>query len=299
MRRSRLSQKGFTLVEVLITLILLGIVVGALLNYFLSNQRVYNTQDLLNEMTQTLEISSNLLGREARAAGLNVKLNSPGTVDSSFLNFVPSGFYSGSPLSVSLSTSDYPLKVTPGGTKPDVVTIVGLQNDGISPTSLASNYTAPSTTIALNVTAAQLSAGFSAGEIIYIGPPNSREYAQVKVVTAANQLTIDANLSTSGNQGFASNYNTGTEVGRVSVVTYAVFTNQTPNVLMRKMNAGSFQPIADNIVNMKASQVFTASGNQTTITLTARASKADPTCKTNGGYRQKTHSIQVTAPNIH
>jgi hypothetical protein len=88
-------------------------------------------------------------------------------------------------------------------------------------------------------------------------------------------------------------------VGKVSVVTYAVFTNQTPNVLMRKINAGTFQPIADNIVNMKASQVVTASGNQTTITLTARASKADPTCKVNGGYRQKTHSIQVTAANVH
>jgi prepilin-type N-terminal cleavage/methylation domain-containing protein len=296
MRRSRLSQKGFTLVEVLIAFILLGIVVGALLNYFLSNQGVYNTQDLLNEMTQTLEISSNLLGREARAAGLNVKLNSPGTMTSSFLAFVPSGFYSGSPLTVSLSTSDYPLKVTSGGTStPDVITIVGLQYDNISPTSLASNYTSPSATIALNLTAAQTSSGFSVGDIIYIGPGDSREYAQVKTVSSSKQLSIDADPLTNGTQGFANSYTQGTEVGKISVVTYAVITNQ----LMRKQNGGSFQPIADNIVNMKISQSVTTSGNQTTIRLTARASKADPTCKTNGGYRQKTHSIQVTAPNIH
>lgn len=294
MRRSRLAQKGFTLVEVLITLVLVVIVIAALLNYFLSNQRVFNTQDLLNEMTQNLAISSNLLGREARAAGLNLHLTSPGTMSSSFLAFVPSSFLSGAPLTVSLTSSSYPLNITSGGTNPDVITIVGLQNDGISPTSLASSYTNTSTTITLNLTAAQTSAGFSVGEIIYIGPANTCEYANVTAISGST-LTIDANPSGSGNQPFVNNYPTGTEVGKVSVVTYAVSSNQ----LMRKLDAGSFQAIANNIVNMKTSQVVNASGNQTTITLTGQTSKIDPTYGASGGYRQKTHSIQVTAANIH
>lgn len=63
------SRSGFTLVELMITLLLSAIIIGSIYTAFLSQLRSYTSQEQVAEMQQSLRAGTNQLLRELRMAG--------------------------------------------------------------------------------------------------------------------------------------------------------------------------------------------------------------------------------------
>jgi len=65
------QDSGFTLVEVLIALAIVGVVLGAIYTAYLGQLRTFNTQEQLVDMQQNVRVASYFLERELRLAGLD------------------------------------------------------------------------------------------------------------------------------------------------------------------------------------------------------------------------------------
>jgi hypothetical protein len=96
------------------------------------------------------------------------------------------------------------------------------------------------------------------GDVLYLGKPP--QYAQVRAISGRS-LTVDADPKVPGWQGLLQAQTSGTEVGEVSLVSYAVFTDRNDPagdfheagrpVLKRKINGGGFEPVAEDIAHLK------------------------------------------------
>ncbi|MDW7773828.1 MAG: PilW family protein [Desulfobulbaceae bacterium] len=64
-------RKGFTLVELMIAMLISAIIVAAVLTTYKYNRDVYEAQDQVTEIQQTLRAATNQLVREIRMAGFN------------------------------------------------------------------------------------------------------------------------------------------------------------------------------------------------------------------------------------
>jgi len=62
-------QKGFTLIELMVVLVISSVVMAAIYNIFLSQQRAYVGQEFTSETQQNFRAAVNLMAREIRLAG--------------------------------------------------------------------------------------------------------------------------------------------------------------------------------------------------------------------------------------
>lgn len=290
MKQNFRKHDGFSLVEMLVAMGLLILVLGSMYSIFAFNQKTFSVQDQVLALNQNILGCTEVIGREARSAGLKVAL-SGGTLGL-VAQMIPGSFLPANPapVPVSLNSGDYPVKVTPGnGTNPDAVTIIGAMGESTSPTKLTTAAPAGSTTITVNLSGPEAQALYRPGDVIYIG----EDFENAKVTaTAGNQLTIDTNPGTGGNQGLTKSHGQWSEVGKITVITYEIFT--APPTLQRKENDGPFQVVAADITDLQA----VPNGNKTNMILTARTAAPDADYTTNGGYRQKVFSVSVAPKNI-
>lgn len=288
------QQAGFSLIELLVTMGLLILVLGSVLSLFAYNKKTLSVQDQVLDLNQNILGVTEVLGREARSAGLKVALDPSSGKLGSIAQMIPTNYLPASPapVPVTLSPDDYPLKVTQGsGTNPDAVTIIGAMGENTSQTKLATAALAGSTTITLNLTGPETGAQFLAGDVIYVG--EDFENAKITAI-AGNQLTIDTDPNTGGNQGLAKNHGQWSEVGKISIISYEVFSSETPKTLKRKENGGAFQIVAADIPNLQA----VPSGKKTSLELTAQTAAPDADYKVNGGFRRKIFSVNVAPKNM-
>jgi len=75
--------QGFTLVEVLIAMAIVGVVMGAIYGIFVSSNRSYHTQDSVTETQQGVRIGLDFMVRDIRMAGFN-PLGTLGTLNPGF-----------------------------------------------------------------------------------------------------------------------------------------------------------------------------------------------------------------------
>lgn len=80
--------KGFTLVELMMTLAISGIVAASVYTAYISQQRVYLAQDQVAEMQQNLRAAINLMASEMRMAGFDPT----GTADSGIVQATAARF---------------------------------------------------------------------------------------------------------------------------------------------------------------------------------------------------------------
>jgi hypothetical protein len=90
-------------------------------------------------------------------------------------------------------------------------------------------------------------------------------------------------------------------VGKLSVISYEIFNVNGTKKLMRKENGGSFEAVAEDTVvaDLQAIQSDPQNGNRPTIkSLTVQTAKPDINYTLNGGYRQKTFTLQLAPMNM-
>lgn len=193
-----------------------------------------------------------IIARDFRSSGYPL-------FDQSFLKdltaWIPSSFI---PKAPQLVTPTGIFSITSGGDNPDVLSLVILLSSETNPTTLAQQALAGDTSIRLVLSGSESEAQYNVSDVIYIGKP--AETAQVKAISGG-MLTIDTDPFQPGNQGLNNSYRPGTEVGEISLVSYAVFNDRNDPggkyhdpgipVLKRKINAGGFEPLAEHIIDLK------------------------------------------------
>lgn len=63
------NERGFSLVELMIALVLNSILIAGVVSIFSSNKKTYNTSDALGEVQETIRIAYDYMAREVRMAG--------------------------------------------------------------------------------------------------------------------------------------------------------------------------------------------------------------------------------------
>lgn len=106
-------QAGFTLVELLVAMALMGIVMTAIFNLYLGTERSADTQDRIADIQQSLRFAHDQLVRDIRMAGFAIETDLPAIEEG------PSQPVAGTPLTILTGTaSDKVLRVKADFTSP-------------------------------------------------------------------------------------------------------------------------------------------------------------------------------------
>ena len=250
------KDRGFTLIEVLVTLTLIGLALGAVCQIFLSQADAYKTQARIIQRQQGLRAALEIIARDFRSAGYpaldqSYLKNLPDWIPNAFIPKIPQPLVPGGVISWS-----------PGGDNPDLLSLLLFLSSGTNPTILSQGVLAGDTSIKLALNSTDTNDQYNLMDLVYIGKPP--ELAQIKGISG-QFLTIDTDPFQPGNQGLKKSYPPGTEVGEISLVSYAVFNDgNDPGgnyhdrgvpVLKRKVNAGGFEPLAEDITDLRISPI--------------------------------------------
>jgi hypothetical protein len=291
------KMTGLTLLEILFTLAIFGLILGAIYGIFMSQQEAFDIQAQLVAMEQTTRSVTNEMLRELRMAGFHAG-------DETFVNnlaaWVPSGFIPKKPMDVSLDANP---KVTLGsGDEPDMISFLAVLATSTNPTTLSADAEAGNTQITLSLSSAKTDQQYNTGDLVHIGLTS--EYARVAGI-CGRTLTIDTDPNAGGNQGLARHWPAGTELGEIMVVTYAVFNElNDPSflsheeghpVLKRKVNAGGFQPLGENITDMQITG--SPSDGRIRLFLASQTEREVMRCTGSAGHRTTALATRVCLRN--
>lgn len=247
---------GFTLVEPLVVLALLGVAMGIFCSLFLSQAYGTKAQTLLVQRQQGLRAALEVMARDCRSSGSPVS-------DDSFLSnltaWLPTAFIPKIPRTVIPKGI---LTITTGGNTPDILSLLIVLPGDTNPNRLLVGAQTGDTSVRLALNSSEVNDQFNIGDIIYIGKPS--EPAQITGISG-QILIIDTDPIQPGQQGLKRAYPAGTEVGEISLVSYAVFNDDNDPggkyhdrgvpVLKRKINGGGFEPLTEEITDLTISPI--------------------------------------------
>jgi len=265
------KNSGITLVELLVSLAIFGLVTGGLYRTFVSQQKVYVVQDQVVDMQQNLRGAVNRMVNEIRMAGLgNIPMVLP---------------------------------VTSGGkTFPNVINPDSPTNGSISILSGIEgpcNITADVKFGDMQVKVSSLTD--SSGNPLF--DTNNRRYISIGGIESHLIQSIANPDKINLMEPLLYDYKAGTPVFCIRAITYQIVVEDGTPTLKRDDNTGAgSQSLSDSIENLQFAY-FDANGNPTAapanirmvrITITARADRPDPDFKEGDHYRRR----QVTS-NVH
>jgi Tfp pilus assembly protein PilW len=260
---------GFTLLELLVSMVTTAIMMAGLIQFFLIQGRTHAREEQRLAMDENLRVAAAMIVDSLR----NARYAAPSNV-STWITWV-SGMNANPKLTQSGSSST-----------PDTISVAGCFKAPVA--TLSAQYVVGVTGTTLQVTpTGTLSNDLDTGSksLIRIGEGTTADFA---TVTGASGSTINISAALS-NAHWGSTSNGGANICRVDAITYSVATDTTTGVprLMRDDNQGAgAQAVAEGISNMK----ITNTGRQYTITLTGRSELRDPISGT-----WLTRSLQTTA----
>jgi len=274
-------ERGFTLIELLIAMALALVVIGSLASTFIIQQKTYNTQEQIAEMTQNGRAAMDMMTSEIRMTGYGA----PNSDLEEWIDWV--------------SGMDSNPKIEPGDDgasdpdeKSDIIHIAACFDGSAATLSAAASEGDTSLSVSdgskFNTTTKK---------VINIG---DLENAVVTAISG-DTLTIDTDPTTAAvNEGLENDYESGDSVCIVKVISYSIVEetedSKTVYTLKRNENLGAGrQPLAENIVDLQITQ----SGNTIEINpLTAQADKPDSNYSENDGYRTFDQRAFITPPNL-
>ena len=280
------KQKGFTLVELLVTLAVILIVVASLSSTFVLQRKTYDTQQQINEMVQNARAAMDLMSSEIMLTGYGVT----STALSIWLNWA----------GVTFGTDPVLIEDGAGALGSDIIHVAGCF-DGAA-TFLDANASSGDTTIDVD-DGSKFNTTTKSNICI-----NGIERAVVTGVSG-DTLTIDTDPGTTGNQGLSENYDVSAitvNICVVKIISYSIVqetdgSGNTVYTLKRNENLGAGrQPLAENIIDMQITQVPSTGAilGVEINPLTAQTDKPDPDYSQNSGYRTYGLRSVITPPNL-
>jgi hypothetical protein len=243
---------GFQLMELLVALGLIVALLGVTYGLFLHQADAFRQQDRRVNRQQVLRASLEMISRDLRLAAYPDGEGAQRLITD---GWIPEAYLPQHPLGVHLKE---PVTVISGGVHPDVLSLLTVLPNDNNPAVLTQEVLVGGNSLTLSLSASEVSDQYRVGDVLYLGKPP--QFAQVKAISG-RCLTVDADPKVPGWQGFQQAQASGTEVGEVSLVSYAVFTDQNDAagqfheagrpVLKRKVNAGGFEPAAEDISQLR------------------------------------------------
>jgi prepilin-type N-terminal cleavage/methylation domain-containing protein len=270
------EDKGVTLVELMIALMMSSILIAALYRTFIGQQKTYTVQEQVVDMQQNVRISISRMMNEIRMAGF-------GDVNNA--------------LSLAGGVNGFTQVITPNNS---IITIVGgfkqVKRDNGEPILINSaGKNSGKDTLTLNYATDNFDG--DKHHFISIGGFISNTVAS----RSGSVLTLDLPLRLIPKAG--------TPIFKIQAITYDLGISDGKNVLRRNENTdGNPQPLAENIENVQF-EYFDANGNLTGIpsnirmvrvTVTARTDMKDPEFAGGGGdgYRRRQIASNIYIRNI-
>jgi len=278
------EDKGVTLIELLIALVISGVLIAALYRTFIGQQKTYIVQDQVVDMQQNVRVAINKMMREIRMAGFG-----------NFSNLLPLDAHNdpSNKFNNIINPSDNKNNV---GQNDDQITIVGAFEQV---STLAAAAATGTNSILLNGNGSEFDTGYK--KYICIGGLETHTVSNV----TGNTITFNGNL--------INNYSVGAPVFKVKAITYRLrWDNDIPTmpVLAREDNTdggGKSWALAENIENPQFTYLG-ANGVETAIpgdirmvrlTVIARTSMSDPDFKGGvGGFRRRTIASNIQIRNM-
>ncbi len=215
--RVKNNRNGFTLIELMVSILLASILMVTFYTLLTSQQRTYNSQDLIVEMQQNVRTAMDTLTREFRSIGYGVP------------------------------TADTPseIAVISSATENTITFLVDLDN---VKATLTADYTAGNTTLSVDTVSETSSdsyyGNFSAGDTIYITDGSKWEATDVSS-TSQGSLGIGA---------LTNDFSQGSVLHVINTITYAQnpsdhkHSTDAPTIkLTRSVDGSTAQPVVDDI----------------------------------------------------
>jgi prepilin-type N-terminal cleavage/methylation domain-containing protein len=270
MKMMHSGEKGVTLIELLIALVMSSLLIAALFRVFISQQRIYTVQEQVVDIQQNVRVAINRMMSEIRMAGF-------GNVEN-LLDLVG-------------GVNGFNQLITPGSNK---ITIVGgfkqIRRDNGSPVLISS---VSGNTVKLNYATDEFDG--SAHRFISIGGIESTTVLE----RDGRVLTLGSNLKF--------NHPENTPIFKIQAITYQTgLTKDIPALKRNENTGGGAQPLADNIESIQF-EYFDAQGKPTAnprdirmakVTVTARTKMSDPDFKGGDGYRRRQIASNIYIRNM-
>jgi prepilin-type N-terminal cleavage/methylation domain-containing protein len=193
-------KNGFSLVEILIVIAMLGVIMGAVYSLFITNQRTAYTSDETVEVQQNLRIAMDTITKDLRMAGLLVD-TSVITPLSAPQNNVGVKVYGSNSPAPNTNNACLNCDANPVATGSDAVTINMISASGIYARVAADATGVPTLSLVPAVGAQQASDGelFAAGDLVSIIRPFDASRISTNNYTvkasANNSITFTANIA--------------------------------------------------------------------------------------------------------
>jgi prepilin-type N-terminal cleavage/methylation domain-containing protein len=270
------KNSGITLVELLISLAIFGLVTGGLYRTFVNQQKVYVVQDQVVDMQQNLRGAVNRMVNEIRMAGLgNIPMVLPVTLGGKTFNNV----------------------INPDSPANGSITILS-GSEGLSAIAVAAQFGQSQITVS-SLTDSLGTPLFDTNNRKYISVGGIESHVITSIDNPSNTITL--------NDPLLYNYPAGAPVFCIRAITYQIVAENGTPTLKRDDNTGAgSQSLSDSIENLQFAH-FDANGNLTAvpanirmvrITITARADRPDPDFKEGDHYRRRQVSSNIHLVNM-
>ena len=270
------KEKGITLIELMVALLISSLLLAALYRTFVGQQKTFVVQEQVVDMQHNVRAAIGRMMTEIRMAGFgNISAVLPVTYTTGTFNNV---------LNLNTPTAGALTIVSAvGGTS--TLTIEG----GSGQTQI----------VVSSLTDGQGNGLFDTGNRKYISIGGLESHRITSIDGGTRTITLDSPLSFY--------HPVGTPLYSIRALTYQVASVDGVSTLLRDENLGEgTQPQADNIENLQFSYLD-ASGNPTVnpaniriarVSLTARAERQDPDLNNGDGYRRRQIASSIHIKNM-
>jgi len=268
------QNKGITLIELLVALVIAGILIAAVYRTFLSQQKTYTVQEQVVDMQQNMRLAINRMMTEIRMAGFgNVSM------------LLPAGVTIGGKTYNDVVNANYPVAGS--------VTILSAMGSTTLTAIPATNQVTVN-----SLTDTHGNTLFDLGDRQYVSIGGLESYRIINI--AGTTLTLSGNLTY--------NHSVNTPVFAIRAISYQVGMVDGKPTLLRDENTGAGgQPLTDNIETLQFVYLKDDGITQTAnppdirivrVTMKAQTNTSDPEYKTDGGYRKREISSNVHLRNM-